>query len=226
LRRLLPICLVLAVAVAGCGNSGGGKSSSSTTPAATTTQASTTPGGCRKVSPPPPRRPGHHSKPTRTLARTKHWSLVVETNCGNFTIVLDPVQSPHATASLVELARTGYFDRTVFHRIVPGFVIQGGDPTATGTGGPGYTTVDRPPGNARYTRGVVAMAKAQNEPRGAAGSQFYVVTGQDSGLRPEYAIVGRVSKGLAVVERIGRLGDASEQPTEPVVIAHVRVVTR
>jgi cyclophilin family peptidyl-prolyl cis-trans isomerase len=112
----------------------------------------------------------------------------------------------------------------VFHRIVPGFVIQGGDPTATGTGGPGYTTVDKPPAGAHYTRGVVAMAKAGNEPRGAAGSQFYVVTGADAGLPPDYAIVGRVSKGLAVVEKIGRLGDAGEQPTEPVVISAVRVV--
>jgi peptidyl-prolyl cis-trans isomerase B (cyclophilin B) len=226
LRPSLPVCAVLALAVAGCGNSSGHKSTSSTTPAATTTQASTTPGGCRKVSPPPPRSPGHHRKPTRTLASTRHWSLAVQTNCGSFTIALDPAQSPHASASLVQLARAGYFDRTVFHRIVPGFVIQGGDPTATGTGGPGYTTVDRPPGNARYTRGVVAMAKAENEPRGAAGSQFYVVTGQDAGLPADYAIVGRVSKGLPVVERIGRLGDASEQPTEPVVIAHVRVASR
>jgi cyclophilin family peptidyl-prolyl cis-trans isomerase len=217
------VCLALALAVAGCGNSSSSKSSSSTTPAATTTQASTTPGGCRKVAQPQPRRPGHHKKPASTLARGKHWSLVVETNCGSFTIALDPAQSPHASASLVALARAGYFDKTVFHRIVPGFVIQGGDPTATGTGGPGYTTVDRPPGNAQYTQGVVAMAKAQNEPRGAAGSQFYVVTGQDAGLPPDYAIVGRVSKGLAVVERIGRLGDASEQPTEPVVISRVRV---
>jgi peptidyl-prolyl cis-trans isomerase B (cyclophilin B) len=226
-RSLTAFAAVAALAVAGCGSGDGESSTSSsntstsaTTPASTT-QASTTPGGCRKVAPPRPRKPGKHPKPSEALAPGK-WSLEVRTNCGSFTIALDPKQSPHAAASLVALARDHYFDKTLFHRIVPGFVIQGGDPTATGTGGPGYTTVDRPPGNARYTLGVVAMAKAGNEPRGAAGSQFYVVTGQDAGLPPDYAIVGRISKGLGVVERIGRLGDANEQPTEPVVISAAR----
>ena len=225
-RPLTALAAALALAVAGCGGGDDDSSSSTitattaTTPASTT-QASTTPGGCRKVAPPKPRKPGKHPKPSKPLPPGK-WSIEIVTNCGSFTIALDPKQSPNASASLVALARGGYFDRTVFHRIVPGFVIQGGDPTATGTGGPGYTTVDRPPGGARYTLGVVAMAKAGNEPRGAAGSQFYVVTGQDAGLPPDYAIVGKVSKGLGAVERIGRLGDASEQPTEPVVIATAR----
>ncbi len=136
---------------------------------------------------------------------------------------LDPAQSPRASGSLVALAEADYFDDTVFHRIVPDFVIQGGDPTASGTGGPGYTTVDEPPSNARYTAGVVAMAKAGNEPPGAAGSQFYVVTGQDAGLPPDYAIVGNVSDGLDVVQKIGQLGGPDEQPTEPVVIEDVEV---
>jgi peptidyl-prolyl cis-trans isomerase B (cyclophilin B) len=148
----------------------------------------------------------------------------VETNCGSFTIALDVEKAPNTAASLVALARSGFYDGTVFHRIVPNFVIQGGDPTATGNGGPGYSTIDRPPGTVRYTRGVVAMAKTQEAPAGTAGSQFFVVTGADSGLLPDYAYVGRVSKGLDVVERIGRLGDpSSEHPTQPVVIAHVAV---
>ena len=98
-------------------------------------------------------------------------------------------------------------------------------PTATGTGGPGYSTVDPPPKSARYTHGVVAMAKTGTDPPGTAGSQFFVVTAKDAALPPDYAVVGKVTSGLDVVDRIGKLGDASEQPTQPIVIDHVRVQT-
>jgi peptidyl-prolyl cis-trans isomerase B (cyclophilin B) len=115
--------------------------------------------------------------------------------------------------------KKGFFDGTIFHRIVPGFVIQGGDPTGTGTGGPGYSTVDVPPSDARYTKGVVAMAKAGNEPPGTAGSQFFVVTAEDARLPPEYALLGKVTSGMDVVEKIGTLGDPqTEQPTKRIVI--------
>ena len=131
-----------------------------------------------------------------------------------FTITLDQKQSPNATASFVSLVHEAASSTsTIFHRIVPGFVIQGGDPTATGTGGPGYSTVDTPPADAKYTHGVVAMAKTAAEPAGTAGSQFFVVTGDDAGLPPDYAIVGKVTEGLDVVDAIGKLGDADEQPT-------------
>jgi cyclophilin family peptidyl-prolyl cis-trans isomerase len=226
LRRALPALIaVLAVTASGCGEKKEKATASTTPPAATTqTQAAATPGGCKQATAPRPRKAGKQRKPTRALDAHHSWTLAFETNCGEFSVALDLRKAPRATASLVALARSGYFKNTVFHRIVPGFVIQGGDPTATGTGGPGYTTVDPPPRSAAYTRGVVAMAKTQTEPRGAAGSQFYVVTGADAGLPPDYAIVGKVSKGLDTVERIGRLGDASEQPTEPVVISAVRVM--
>ena len=103
-------------------------------------------------------------------------------------------------------------------------MIQGGDPTQSGTGGPGYQTVDPPPADASYTKGVVAMAKTETEAAGTSGSQFFVVTGADIGLSADYAIVGRVTSGLDVVERIGELGDpATEQPTRPVVIESVTV---
>ena len=120
--------------------------------------------------------------------------------------------------------RRHFFDGTRFHRIVPGFVIQGGDPTGTGRGGPGYTVVDRPPSNSLYTEGVVAMAKAPDEPAGASGSQFFVVTAHNAGLTPDYAILGVVTKGLGVVKRIGRLGDpATEKPTQRVVVLRMVV---
>jgi cyclophilin family peptidyl-prolyl cis-trans isomerase len=138
---------------------------------------------------------------------------------------MDQGQSPNAAASFVTLAQRGYFDKTIFHRIVPGFVIQGGDPTATGTGGPGYETVDTPPKNAAYTHGVVAMAKTATEPAGTAGSQFFIVTVANAGLPPDYAIIGKVVKGLPVVDRIGTLGDASQQPTQVVQILRASVKT-
>jgi cyclophilin family peptidyl-prolyl cis-trans isomerase len=221
--RLLP-ALIVALVLAGCGDDSSSSDTDANDPRtdATQPQEETTAGGCRAAEAPEPRKPGKHEKPA-PLGAGDAYTLTFKTNCGDFAVQLDPEQSPRATASLVELARDDYFDNTVFHRIVPGFVIQGGDPTATGTGGPGYTTVDRPPPNARYTSGVVAMAKAGNEPPGAAGSQFYVVTGEDAGLPPDYAIVGNVSDGLDVVQQIGQLGDASEQPTEAVVIEDVEV---
>ena len=123
--------------------------------------------------------------------------------------------------------RKGFFDGTRFHRIVPGFVIQGGDPTGSGTGGPGYSTVDKPPRNAKYTKGVVAMAKTQAEKPGTAGSQFYVVTGPDAGLPPDYAIIGKVTKGMDAVQAIGKLGDPASggtgTPLQSVVIEKATV---
>jgi cyclophilin family peptidyl-prolyl cis-trans isomerase len=149
----------------------------------------------------------------------------VLTNYGRFTFRLDVEDSPCVTSSFASLVRRGFFDGTAFHRIVPGFVIQGGDPTGTGRGGPGYTVVDAPPKNSLYTEGVVAMAKSESEPPGTAGSQFFIVTAPDAGLPPDYAILGVVTKGLKVVERIGRLGNrVTERPTRRVVVLKMTVV--
>jgi cyclophilin family peptidyl-prolyl cis-trans isomerase len=162
-------------------------------------------------------RTGPKTFPKLNPAKTN--DVVITTNCGSFTIKLAARISPHTTASFANLVRRGYFDRTIFHRIVPGFVIQGGDPTGTGEGGPGYTTVDKPPASTQYTLGLVAMAKTQTEAAGTSGSQFFVVTGANVGLPPDYAVLGIVTSGLGVVQRIGRLGSAvSEKPTRVVEI--------
>ena len=153
----------------------------------------------------------------------RRYSVNVRTNLGAFTFRLNVKDSPCTTSSFASLVRKRFFDGTRFHRIVRGFVIQGGDPTGTGSGGPGYTVVDVPPDNATYTRGVVAMAKTGAEPAGTAGSQFFVVTGRDAQLPPDYALLGEVSSGLDVVLRIGMLGDASEQPTRKVVVQRMTV---
>jgi cyclophilin family peptidyl-prolyl cis-trans isomerase len=190
--------------------------------AGTTTEEAA--GTCEEVDAPVPRDPGTLDPPEEGLDTTVSHELRFETSCGDFTITLTPDLAPEATASLVSLAEDGYFDDTLFHRIVPGFVIQGGDPTQTGGGGPGYSTIDPPPSDAVYTRGTVAMAKAPDEPPGAAGSQFFIVTGDDVGLPPDYAIVGTVEgEGLEVVDRIGALGDENEQPTQTVLIETVSV---
>jgi peptidyl-prolyl cis-trans isomerase B (cyclophilin B) len=228
MRRALALAaLLLAAALSACGDDDDGGSTGANDPPPPTAPA-TAPEpageqGCEDATAPSTReREGR--KPKRDLEAGRTYRLVVTTNCGEFTITLDPETAPKASASLVALARDGFFDGVVFHRIVPGFVIQGGDPTGTGGGGPGYSTVDKPPSDARYTKGVVAMAKTGTEPAGTAGSQFFVVVGDDAGLPPDYAVVGRVSEGMDVVERIGALGDAAtERPTATVVIESVRV---
>jgi cyclophilin family peptidyl-prolyl cis-trans isomerase len=151
------------------------------------------------------------------------YRLVLDTTEGPFTIELDQRLAPNTARSLVRLAKNRFFDGTKFHRVVPGFVIQGGDPTGTGSGGPGYSTVDVPPSDAAYTEGVVAMAKAQNQAPGTAGSQFFVVTGADIGLPAEYAIVGRVTKGMATVKAIDALGVGDGPPSKPVTIKKMTV---
>jgi len=187
----------------------------------TTEAAPTSAAGCTPTQAPEPREPEPREAPK---AQATASDAVVTTNCGTFTIRLDPKQSPHAVASFEALAKDGYFDDTVFHRIVPGFVIQGGDPTAMGTGGPGYTTVDPPPTGTAYTKGVVAMAKTMDEPPGAAGSQFFIVTGDRLALAPDYAVIGEVTDGKDVVERIGLLlSPSTEQPTETVVIRSIEI---
>ncbi len=131
---------------------------------------------------------------------------MVETSCGTFEIALDTTRAPKTTNSFAYLAEEGFYDDLTFHRVVPEFVIQGGDPLGNGAGGPGYSVDEKPPANLSYTRGVVAMAKTAAEPPGRSGSQFYVVTAADAGLPPEYALVGKVDKGYDVVTRIEKLG--------------------
>ncbi len=234
MRRLTILITAFLLVLAGCGDEkkdtrdsgGGGDDAADAKPVgpSTTPEASN---GCKTVAEPKAKPDGSEKKPKEKLDRGTTYRLKFDTSCGSFTVELDQAESPNASASLVSLAKAKFFDGTVFHRIVPDFVIQGGDPTGTGTGGPGYSTLDEPPSDASYTKGVVAMAKAGNEPPGAAGSQFYVVTGADAGLPPDYAIVGKVVEGEDVVDKIGELGDpATEQPTQTVVIESVRVVER
>jgi len=245
LAGMQPIRLVLLPAlvltIAACGGSDDEVESFSTTGAPTTeaastgtattetqaasTSASTAPGSqdCESPEAPSAKPDGGADAPTDELDAATTYRLRFETSCGSFTVTLDLEQGPNAAASLVALAKSGFFDQVVFHRVVPGFVIQGGDPTGTGTGGPGYKTLDVPREGSAYTQGVVAMAKSGAEPPGTSGSQFFVVTGPDAGLPAEYAIVGRVTAGLATVLKIDALGVGDGPPSIPVVIEKVTV---
>jgi peptidyl-prolyl cis-trans isomerase B (cyclophilin B) len=218
--RSLPILLATLVFLAGCGG-GSDEASSGDTSGTTTTTVSE----CADVDTPDARNPEPATAPSEPLDPAKTYTVTFDTSCGSFTVTLDQKLAPKTSASLVALAGDGYFDDTIFHRVVQGFVIQGGDPTQSGSGGPGYSTVDAPPSDAKYTKGVVAMAKSQVEAPGTAGSQFFVVTGDDAGLPPDYAIVGTVTDGMDTVERIDALGvpGGDGLPTKPVVVNSVTV---
>ncbi len=216
---------VVAVGVCACGGATTHTSSSAVSAAATTAA-----GPCRTVSVPSPKGVEHLAAPTLRLDPRRTYTVTVITNCGTFSFALDVKRSPRTSASFYYLARRGFFDGVAFHRVVSGFVIQGGDPTGTGAGGPGYTVVEAPPAGTKYVRGDVAMAKTSSDPSGASGSQFFIVTAanatQSAGLTSDYALAGKVVQGMAVVQRIGALpttpaGDG--RPTPAVVMSRVMV---
>jgi peptidyl-prolyl cis-trans isomerase B (cyclophilin B) len=220
---LVPALGVLGLA--GCGGSSPPTATTSSTAATTTTTAAAGASGCTTV-PRPKMGARSESAPTALLPASAHYSITFDTNCGDFTIVITQASAPHAAASFVALTQKGYFNDTIFDRIVPGFVIQGGDPTGTQTGGPGYTTVDNPASDSQYTEGVVAMAKTEDQVPGTAGSQFVIVTEAVAAEPPLYAIVGHVTSGLEVVEAIGKLGsDQTQLPTRVVEIEKATVST-
>lgn len=181
-------------------------------------------GECEAVDPAEPKQVDL-PKPDATEPTARR--VVFETNCGSFTVTLDAERAPKTAASFQYLVEEGVFDGTPFHRVVPGFVVQGGDPAGDGTGGPGFQVTERPPANLSYTRGTVAMAKTDAEPPGTSGSQFFVVTAEaDAGLPPDFALVGEVTEGFETVEEIEALADpsgASEGPVSPVVIENATV---
>jgi peptidyl-prolyl cis-trans isomerase B (cyclophilin B) len=228
MRRLLPLLIVLSACLllSACGgDDSGSKAEATATAEAVETPPGETTSGCKKVDKPKAKPDGGQKKPAETLDKAKTYTATVATSCGDFTITLDVKRAPKTSASFVSLAKSGFYDGTIFHRIVPGFVIQGGDPTGTGTGGPGYSVKEAPPKDLQYLRGVVAMAKTGSEPAGTSGSQFFVVTGEDAQLPPDYALLGKVSGGEEVVDTIATVetDPSTEQPVNPVVIDKVTI---
>jgi peptidyl-prolyl cis-trans isomerase B (cyclophilin B) len=159
--------------------------------------------------------------PTMCIDTAKTYTVEVTTSLGSYTAVLDPKKAPLAVNSFVYLARYHYFDNTPCHRIIPGFVIQCGDPTGTGSGGPGYSFADELPAAGEYKLGSLAMA---NSGADTNGSQFFVISG-DAGvaLDPNYTLFGQVTDGLDVVAQLDAVGTAAGTPSSAVTITSVTV---
>ena len=217
---VLAVFAVVAVAVVAAvliGQGGGSDDGTSTT---SSDEASS--GGCEKVEAPAPKSVSFKA-PKQVLKKGEAATAVVKTSCGTFEIALDTDRAPETANSFAFLAEEGFYDDLTFHRIAPGFVIQGGDPEGTGTGGAGYNVDEEPPPNLSYTKGTVAMAKSSADPPGRSSSQFFVVTAPDAGLPPEYALVGKVSKGYDTVEKIEALGTPEEKPKQTILIEEVTI---
>jgi peptidylprolyl isomerase len=159
--------------------------------------------------------------PPMCIDASKRYTASMVTSKGTLAIALDPIGAPVAVNNFVVLARYHYFDGIVFHRIIPGFVLQGGDPTGSGRGGPGYRFADELPAAGRYELGSLAMANAGPNTN---GSQFFVISGPD-GMRlpPQYSLFGKVVAGLDVVAAIDAIGTKSGTPKETVTIESVTV---
>jgi peptidyl-prolyl cis-trans isomerase B (cyclophilin B) len=216
---LLALCALLLLA--GCG--GRDDETTTSTPAASQEAGRIT---CKKVAAPEPKGEQNLSRPKAQLEAGKRYDVDLQTNCGTITIRLATGRAPKTSASFADLVKRGFYDGLTFHRIVHGFVIQGGDPLGTGLGGPGYTVVEKPPGDIAYTTGIVAMAKTEADPPGASGSQFFIVTAPDAGLPPDYAVAGGVVRGMNIAQYIGKLPvDGQDRPTSPVVIERATLRT-
>ena len=221
LRALLTLAVLSLLIAAGCGSNKSNNSASSNS----STEGPTNASGCKTVPNPKPRPQPHLAAPTLKLNPKKTYIAHVMTSCGDFDITLDVQDQPKTTASFVYLVRKKFYDGLKFHRIAPAFVIQGGDPLGKGTGGPGYSITETPPNSIKYTSGIVAMAKAPQEPAGTSGSQFFVVTGEDIGLPPDYAVLGKVTKGMDVVNKIGVVKPKAGSPDIPSDIIVMRQIT-
>jgi peptidyl-prolyl cis-trans isomerase B (cyclophilin B) len=202
-----------------------GDDEDSTPPATTGTTGAAS--ACEEVEAPQPKQV-KLKPPKENVTPGEHITATVETNCGDFEIRLDTRKFTKTASSFVHMVKHGVYDDTTFHRVVPDFVIQGGDPKGTGSGDAGYSIREEPPVKTSYTRGVVAMAKTAVEPPGTSGSQFFVVTEADAGLPPDYAVLGKVVGGEEAVDAIAAqadpaLGPEGGKPVSPVVIERIKL---
>ena len=163
-----------------------------------------------------------NSPPEMVIDPSKRYTAKLSTSMGELVIALDAVQAPKTVNNFVFLAREGYYDGVIFHRIIQGFMCQGGDPTGTGRGGPGYKFADELPKPRQYEIGSVAMANAGPNTN---GSQFFIVSGPSGvGLPPQYSLFGKVVKGLEVLAEMERVEtDRSDKPLQDLTINSVEI---
>jgi cyclophilin family peptidyl-prolyl cis-trans isomerase len=161
----------------------------------------------------------YSSPPPMTLEPGRRYTATITTTAGTMTAELFADEAPKTVNNFVFLAREGFYDGVIFHRVISGFMIQGGDPTGTGRGGPGYRFDDEPV-KRPYKRGTLAMANAGPNTN---GSQFFVMHA-DYGLPPNYTIFGKLTDGEEVVDAIaGAATGAQDRPVEPVTIERVTI---
>jgi len=160
--------------------------------------------------------------PPMCIDLSKRYSAVMETTKGTITFALDAISAPRTVNNFVVLARYHYFDDVAFHRIIPGFVVQGGDPTGSGSGGPGYRFEDELPPAGRYEIGSLAMANAGPDTN---GSQFFIISGPSgTQLPPAYSLFGKAVNGLDVIATLEAAGSRSGKPSEKVAITSIEIL--
>jgi len=160
--------------------------------------------------------------PEMCIDPSKRYTATMTTTLGELVIALDAAAAPKTVNNFVTLARYHYYDGIIFHRIINGFMCQGGDPTGTGRGGPGYRFEDELPSPGRYEIGLLAMANAGPDTN---GSQIFIISGASGvGLPPQYSLFGKVVKGLEIVEEMQKVEtDRSDRPATDVVIESVTI---
>ena len=207
----MAVALVVFVLIAIQGGGGG----DSTTTTATVA-------GCKAVSAPEPKQVSL-TQPKQTVKRGEALTAVVDTSCGSFEIALDSKHSPKTVNSFVYLARNGFYDGLDFYKAISGFAIYGGDPQGDGSGGPGYSVVEPPPADTKYRKRVVAMAREPSQPRGYSGSRFFIATSLETGLPPDFALLGEVTGSYGTVARINQLAAPEGKTSQPVLIEKITV---
>jgi len=203
MTRLHPRAILLLAIALVAGACGPGATATPSPTVAGTQVPSDGAAGCPTEAPPP-------------MAAGEQRLVSIETELGVIEISVQDDLGPLAAANFVALAACGFYDGVTFHRAIPGFMIQGGDPLGTGSGGPGYEFPNDPV-TVPYERGVVAMANAG---RDTNGSQFFIVLEEYNPPSPDYSIFGRVTSGMEVADAIAAAADA-EYPSDPVVIESV-----
>ena len=167
-----------------------------------------------------PNQKKYSQAPEMSIDPSKRYTASMETTLGTIVIALDPIAAPKTVNNFVFLSEQGYYDDVIFHRIINGFMCQGGDPEGSGRGGPGYKFADELPKPGKYQIGSLAMANAGPNTN---GSQFFIVSGPNGcSLPPAYSLFGQVVKGLEVVEAMQNVATGSgDRPKTDVVIKSV-----